>query len=103
MSLIFTRRRRRHPIEALWPSPPTDSHVVAPTTVTPDPLFLLAVAKAAPSVCGCAAQLRAEAARLRAVVDAKTAGGQTTPVWPHEIEAYDGLELAARLLEGDHQ
>jgi len=84
---VITLRLRR-------PRPPVEP-------AAPDPLFLLAVAKASPSVCGCAAQLRAEAARLRAVVDAKTAGGQTTPVWPHEIEAYDGLERAARLLEGD--
>lgn len=89
---MITLRRRRNsarPAPAATPPP------------TPDPLFLLAVAKAAPSVCSCAATLRAEAARLRAVVDAKTAGGQTTPVWPYEIEAYDGLERAVRLLEGD--
>jgi hypothetical protein len=94
----FTRRRWRHSLEALWSSSPSDTHVVAPTTVIPDPLFLLAVAKASPSVCGCVAELRAEAARLRRVVDAQLAQGLS--VWPHEVEAYDGLERAARLLEG---
>lgn len=103
MSLIFDRLRGRHRVSELWRGTPGDMHLVTQATVTPDPLFLLAVAKAAPSVCGCVAQLRTEAARLRAVVNAKTAGGQTTPVWPHEIEAYDGLERAARLLEGDHR
>ena len=42
----FTRRRWRHPLEALWSSSPRLTHVLTPATVTPDPLFLLAVAKA---------------------------------------------------------
>lgn len=93
----FTRRRWRHPLEALWSSSPRLTHVLTPATVTPDPLFLLAVAKASPAVCGCVAELRAEAARLRRLVDARLAQGLSVP--PHEFEAYDGLERAARLLE----
>lgn len=69
-----------------------------PAVATHDPLFLLAVAKASPTVCGCVAELRAEAARLRRLVDARLAQGLSVP--PHEFEAYDGLERAARLLEG---
>lgn len=65
---MITLRLRR-------PRPPVEP-------AAPDPLFLLAVAKASPSVCGCAAQLRAEAARLRAEWNAVSGGWRITCVLP---------------------